>query len=52
MAKGQKRSNREFKKPKKTATERTKTASERANVATAPVIGSFAKSARIGQTRR
>ena len=49
MAKGQKRSNREVKKPKKTAAERAKTAAERA---TAPVIGAFGKSARDGQTRR
>jgi len=45
MAKGQKRSNREFKKPKKSAPERTK-------VATTPVIGSLGKSAKDGQTRR
>jgi hypothetical protein len=46
MAKGQKRSNREFKKPKKTAAERAKTA------ATVPVIGSLGKNAKDGQTRR
>ena len=51
MAKGQKRSNRELKKPKKTAAERAKTAAERASPTT-PVIGSFSKSARDGQTRR
>jgi len=45
MAKGQKRSNREFKKPKKSAAERKK-------VATTPVIGSLGKSAKDGQTRR
>lgn len=45
MAKGQKRSNREFKKPKKTA-------AERAKAATALVIGSLGKSAKDGQTRR
>ena len=45
MAKGQKRSNREFKKPKKTA-------AERAKAATVTVIGSLGKSAKDGQTRR
>jgi hypothetical protein len=45
MAKGQKRSNRELKKPKKTA-------AERAKAATAPVIGSLGKSTRDAQTRR
>ena len=52
MAKGQKRSNRELKKPKKTAAERATTAAERAKVASGPVIGSFGKSTRDGQTRR
>jgi len=52
MAKGQKRSNREIKKPKKTAAERARTAAERTNVAAGPVVGSFGKSARDGQTRR
>jgi hypothetical protein len=45
VAKGQKRSNREFKKPKKTA-------AERAKVASVPVIGLQGKSAKDGQTRR
>jgi len=45
MAKGQKRSNRELKKPKKTA-------AERAAVATTPVIGALSKSARDSKTRR
>ena len=45
VAKGQKRSNREFKKPKKTA-------AERAKVASVPVIGLQGKSAKDGQTPR
>ena len=52
VAKGQKRSNREIKKPKKAAAERARTAAERTNVAAGPVVGSFGKSARDGQTRR
>ena len=51
MAKGQKRSNREVKKPKKTAADRAKTDADRAS-GTSPVIGSFSKGARDGQTRR
>ena len=45
MAKGQKRSNREVKKPKKTDAERAKTTA-------APTIGSLGKSAAEGQKRR
>jgi hypothetical protein len=44
VAKGQKRSNRELKKPKKTAAERAKAA--------APTIASLGKSAQDRQTRR
>jgi hypothetical protein len=45
MAKGQKRSNRELKKPKKTA-------AERAKATAAPTVSSLGKSAKVGQTRR
>jgi hypothetical protein len=45
MAKGQKRSNREVKKPKKTA-------AERAKASAAPVMGALGKGAVAGQKRR
>jgi hypothetical protein len=45
MAKGQKRSNREVKKPKKTA-------AERAKATAAPVMGGLGKGAIAGQKRR
>lgn len=46
MAKGQKRSNREIKKPKKTAVDRAKT------TATATAAGAPAMTARGGQKKR
>jgi hypothetical protein len=45
MAKGQKKSNREVKKPKKTA-------AERAKATTSPVMGALGKGADSGQKRR
>jgi hypothetical protein len=45
MAKGQKRSNREVKKPKKTAAERAKTSAT-------PAMGGLGKGAAAGQKRR
>jgi hypothetical protein len=45
MAKGQKRSNREVKKPKKTAAERAKTSAT-------PAMGIMSKGVAAGQKRR